>query len=102
MTGEALERYQQKRKAIIREYRLKKLKTVGLTVGIAGAFAAAVLLLGGGKLEHMPVMAAALLMDLLFTVIYLCVRLVTINHRMQTRLYRFEEEELISPFNRMK
>ncbi|MBQ8894799.1 MAG: hypothetical protein IJ043_10390 [Clostridia bacterium] len=93
-----MEQYNQKRKAIIKEYRLKKLKITALVLGIALAFGVAVWLVGGSKLQNMPVVIVVLLIDLLFSILYLAVRLTQISHRQQTVLLQFEDEQLLRKY----
>lgn len=92
MDPKRLENYQQKRKSIIKEYRAKKIKSIFAVLGIGGAVAAAILLVGGALLKNIPVTAVLTLITVLFTIIYMRIRVVTVNHTMQQKLLLFEED----------
>lgn len=96
-----MERYRQKRQELIQKHRRKKIKTLGIILGIAVMVAAISLLICGTDPHRLPYLGVILVADLMITVIYLTMRLVAINHRRETELRRFEEEELVSPFHRM-
>lgn len=96
-----MERYNQRRQELIKKHRRKKLKILGIVLGIAVSVAIAALLICGKDPQRLPFLGVILVADLMITVIYLAMRLVVLNHRKQTELHRFEEEELTSPFHRM-
>lgn len=89
------DKYNQDRQAIIKEYRKKKLKSC-LPILIIGALVVlAIYLIGGFALSNIPVTAVLMLMVGLFTIIYLRIKVVTINHALQKKLHDFEDQSLL-------
>lgn len=97
-----MDRYQKKRQELLRKHRKKKNKALGLILGIAFGVAVATLLICGKDPHRLPFLAVILVGDLMITVIYLTMRLVALNRRKEIELQRFEDEEMVSPFNKMK
>lgn len=91
MDPKRYEEYQQKRKSLMQEYRAKKLKRVLLVLGVGAAVAIAILLVGGLWLKNIPVTAVLTLITVLFTVIYMRMQVVTVNHTLQQKLVQFED-----------
>ncbi len=75
----------------MKEYRAKKLKRVLLVLGVGAAAAIAILLVSGLWLKNIPITAVLTLITVLFTIIYMRIQAVTINHTLQQKLLLFEE-----------
>lgn len=95
MKAEAFEKYTQERKAILKEYGKKKWKSCLLVFGVGAAIVAAILLVGGMLLKNIPVTAVLALIAGIFTVLYMRIKVVTINHALQKKLHQFEDESLL-------
>ena len=91
MDPKRFEEYQQKRKSLMKEYRTMKLKRALLVLGVGTAVAIAILSVGGLWLKNIPVTAVLTLITVLFTVIYMRMQVVTVNHTLQQKLVQFEE-----------
>lgn len=91
MDPKRYEEYQQKRKSLIKKYRAEKRKRVLLVLGVGAAAAAVILSVGGLWLKNIPVTAVLTLITVLFTVIYMRIQAVTVNHTLQQKLLLFEE-----------
>ena len=89
------EKYNQERNAIIKEYRGKKLKTCLPILLIGVALVAIIYLVGGFALSNIPVTAVLMLITGIFTIIYLRIKIVTINHALQKKLHEFEDASLL-------
>ncbi len=98
MTEQAYAEYTQRRKAILKEYGQKKLKSSLIVLGVGGAIVAAILLIGGLVLDNIPVTAILALIAGIFTILYARIRVVTINHTLQKKLHQFEDDELLKKF----
>lgn len=92
MDPKQLEEYHQKRRAIIRKYRVQKIKNIFTVLGGGIAAVALILLIGGWWLKNIPVTAVLTLITVLFTVIYMRICMVTVHHTMQQTLLLFEED----------
>ncbi|MBR6793988.1 MAG: hypothetical protein IKM48_06520 [Clostridia bacterium] len=89
------DKYNQERQAIIKEYRGKKMKTC-LPILIIGAIVVlAIYLIGGVALSNIPVTAVLMLIAGIFTIIYLRIKVVTVNHALQKKLHDFEDQALL-------
>lgn len=95
MNAEQFEKYTQERKAIIKEYRQKKLKTCLPILAVGIAVVLAILLVGGFALSNIPVTAVLMLITGIFTIIYLRIKVVTVNHALQKKLHEFEDQSLL-------
>ena len=95
MNAEQFEKYTQERKAIIKEYRQKKLKTCLPIFGVGIAVLLTILLVGGFALSNIPVTAVLMLIAGIFTIIYLRIKVVTVNHALQKKLHEFEDQSLM-------
>ena len=95
MNAEQFEKYTQERKSIIKEYRQKKLKTGLPILGVGIAVLLTILLVGGFALSNIPVTAVLMLIAGIFTIIYLRIKVVTVNHSLQKKLHDFEDQSLM-------
>lgn len=95
MKAEQFEQYTRERNAIIKEYRQKKLKTCLPILLIGVALVLTIYLVGGFALSNIPVTAVLMLITGIFTIIYLRIKMVTINHALQKKLHQFEDESLL-------
>ena len=95
MNAEQFEKYTQERKSIIKEYRQKKLKTCLPILGVGIAVLLTILLVGGFALSNIPVTAVLMLIAGIFTIIYLRIKVVTVNHALQKKLHDFEDQSLM-------
>ena len=91
-------KYTEKRNAIIAEFRLKKLKNVGLVLGIGLGIAIVCVLVGWFVLESIPVTVILPLAVVLFSILYARIRVVTINHAKQQKLMEFEDSTLMKNY----
>ncbi len=89
------DKYNQERQAIIKEYRKKKLKTCLPILAIGIAVVLIIYLVGGFALSNIPVTAVLMLITGIFTIIYLRIKIVTINHALQKKLHDFEDQALL-------
>jgi drug/metabolite transporter (DMT)-like permease len=99
MTDEQLRQYNEKRNVIIKEFRAKTLKTVGLVAG--GCLLALLLwiLLFFVVLENMqPVGIVICLVTLLFCLIMGWMKVLTFNAAKQKKLHEFEERSLLNQY----
>lgn len=90
MNNEDYKRYNEKRHGIIKEYKKKKLlnSLVILLVGIVSVIISVLLFQTN---VAVPIVLSVIIV--MVTIIYLRIRIVTINHTMQTKLRFFEQEE---------
>ncbi len=95
MKAEQFEQYTRERNAIIKEYRQKKFKTCLPILLIGVALVLTIYLVGGFALSNIPVTAVLMLITGIFTIIYLRIKMVTINHALQKKLHQFEDESLL-------
>ena len=95
MNAEQFEKYTQERKAIIKEYRQKKIKTSIPILLVGAAVLLVLLLVGWFVLKNIPVTAILMLIAGIFTIIYLRIKVVTINHALQKKLHEFEDQSLL-------
>lgn len=95
MKAEQFEAYTKERNAIIKEYRKKKLKTCLPILAVGIALIAIIFFVGGFALENIPVTAVLILITGIFTIIYLRVKFVIINHALQKKLHQFEDQSLL-------
>ena len=95
MNAEQFEKYNEERKKIIKEYRGKKLKAAVPILCVGAAILLILLLVGGFALSNIPVTAVLMLIVGIFTIIYLRIKTVTINHALQKKLHEFEDQSLL-------
>ena len=93
-----MERYTAERKKIIAEFGKKRLTQVVAVLGIGLAAVLAVLVIGGLVLKNIPVTAVVALVIGLFTILYARIRAVTVNHAMQVKLHKFEDDQLLKKY----
>ncbi len=98
MDDKAYAKYNEKRNAIIAEYRKKKMKNVGLVLGIGFGIAIVCFLVGWFGLKNIPVTAVITLVAALFSILYARIRVVTINHARQQKLMEFEDSTLLKNY----
>ncbi len=91
MKSEKLEKYNQKRRALIALYRKKKLINLLLIFGAGAALLVTVVLLQG--VLNIAVTLVLSAMIIMITVIFARIRAVTINHTLQSHLRLYEQEE---------
>jgi len=89
------EKYNTERQAIIKEYRQKKLKACLPILIVGVVLVLAIYLIGGFALSNIPVTAVLMLITGIFTIIYLRIKTVTINHALQKKLHDFEDQSLL-------
>lgn len=89
------EKYNQERKELLREYGKKKLKSSLLVLAVGGAIVAAILLVGGLVLKNIPITAILALIAGIFTILYMRIKIVTVNHALQKKLHDFEDQALL-------
>ncbi len=89
------EKYNQERKEILKEYGQKKLKSSLTVLAVGGAIVIAILLVGGLALKNIPVTAILALIAGIFTILYMRIKIVTINHALQKKLHDFEDQALL-------
>lgn len=98
MTDEQLKKYHEKRNAIIKEYRNKSLKIIGLAVGIGGGLIAAILIVFILLLENAPVGIVLSLVVGLFTLLMSWMKVIAYNTAKQKKLHEFEDQSLLNKF----
>lgn len=91
MNEEKLKEYNEKRNALLKEYKYKKLKSCGLVLLVA-ALAIVIDVLLAVFIDNIAVGLVIGMMIVIFTVIMIRVRIVTANHTLQKRLQYFEQE----------
>ncbi len=89
------EKYKQERKEILKEYGKKKLKSSLTVLAVGGAIVVAILLVGGLVLKNIPVTAILALIAGIFTILYMRIKVVTVNHALQKKLHEFEDQSLL-------
>lgn len=92
MNNEAYEKYNQKREAILKEFRQKKVKNVFAVLGIGIAALALILILGLLLNRYFAVAAVIAMIVGIFTILYARIRAVTIHHVMQKELLKLEDQ----------
>ncbi len=95
MKAEVFEQYTLERKAILKEYGKKKLKSCLLVLAVGVAVVAAILLVGGLWLKNVPVTAVLALIAGIFTILYMRIKVVTVNNALQKKLHQFEDNSLL-------
>lgn len=91
MDAEKYEKYSNKRSELLKEYKLKKLKNCGLVVLVA-VLALVLTVLLAVLIDNVAVGLVIGMMIVIFAVIMLRVRVVTVNHILQSRLQYLEQE----------
>ena len=91
MDAEKYEKYSNKRSELLKEYKLKKLKSCGLVILVA-VFALILTVLLAVLIDNVAVGLVIGMMIVIFAVIMLRVRVVTVNHTLQSRLQYLEQE----------
>ncbi len=91
MDNKMLEKYTQKRKDLIKDYKSKKMKNIFCILGIA------LLVVGldvalSFVIDNIAVTLVIGAMVVMFSIIYMRIRVVTINHAMQQKLQQFEQD----------
>lgn len=84
-----LEKYNKQREDIIRDCKRKKLINAVSVLGI-GAVLVLIVVLLNGVLFNIAVTLVLSAMIIMISIIFMRIRIVTINHIMQTRLMKFE------------
>lgn len=95
MTEQQLQKYHADRKAILKEYRLKMLKTALLFTAIGLAALAAILAVCILPLDNPPLGLVVSLMVELFIVIYGWMRILVIKNALEKKLKEFEDQSLL-------
>lgn len=91
MKNEQLEKYNKKRNDLIAFYRKKKLLNVLITLAVGLVLLITVILLR--NVLNIAVTLVLSVMIIMITVIFTRIRVVTINHMLQSRLQLYEQEE---------
>ena len=91
MDEKTLEKYSIKRKELIAYYKNKKLKNIFCILGIALAVIGLDIVMSF-VINNIAVSLIVGAMVVMFAVIYLRIRVVTINHVMQQKLQQFEQD----------
>ena len=91
MDNKILEKYTSKRNDLIKRYKSKKLKNIFCILGIALLVIAFDVVLSF-VIDNIAVTLVIGAMVVMFSIIYMRIRVVTINHAMQQKLQQFEQD----------
>lgn len=91
MNLQQLEKYNKMRSAIVKKYRTQKIKSIAiiLSIAIIAVIADVIIYSLGNNIAIALVVGAMIIM---FSIIYMRIRIVTVNHAMQQKLQLFEQD----------
>ena len=95
MTDQQLQKYHQERKAIIKEFNGKVLKTIGIAAACGGGAVAIFMVVFALILEQLPVGIVLSLISGLFALIYGWMRTLMIKNAKEKKLQEFEDHSLL-------
>ena len=91
MDDRTYQKYTEKREKLIKNYKSKKIKNAACILGIA-CVCIALDICFASLINNIAVTLVIGAMLVMFSIIYLRIRLVTINHAMQQKLQQFEQD----------